>query len=36
MWPVIVSKKDPLPTADDFDGKPDKLQYLSEAPGEGG
>jgi ferredoxin len=36
MWPVIVSKKDPLPTAEEFDGKDGKLPYLSEAPGEGG
>ncbi|WP_071672736.1 ferredoxin FdxA [Nioella nitratireducens] len=36
MWPVIVSKKDPLPTAEEFDGKDGKLPLLSETPGEGG
>jgi ferredoxin len=36
MWPVIITKKDPLPTADDMDGKPGKLDLFSEAPGEGG
>ena len=36
MWPVIITKKDPLPTADDLDGKEGKLEMLSEAPGEGG
>jgi len=36
LWPVIVSKKEPLPTAEEFDGKPDKLPLLSENPGEGG
>ena len=28
QWPVITRKKDPLPDADDWNGKPDKLQYL--------
>lgn len=27
-WPVITEKKDPLPDAEEWDGKPDKLQYL--------
>ena len=36
MWPVIITKKDPLPTADEMDGKPDKMELFSEAPGEGG
>jgi ferredoxin len=37
MWPVIVSKKDPLPGYEEKDGEPDKLsKYFSEAPGEGG
>ncbi len=27
-WPVITSKKDPLPDADEWNGKPDKLKYL--------
>ncbi len=28
MWPVITEQKDSLPDADDWAGKPDKLQYL--------
>ncbi len=36
MWPVIITKKDPLPTADDMDGKEGKIEMFSEAPGEGG
>lgn len=28
QWPVITRKKDPLPDADDWNGKPDKLQHL--------
>ncbi len=28
MWPVITEKTDSLPDADDWAGKPDKLQYL--------
>ena len=37
MWPVIISKKDPLPEADDRDGEAGKLEkYFSENPGEGG
>lgn len=27
-WPVINSRKDPLPDADEWDGQEDKLQYL--------
>ena len=27
-WPVITEKKDPLPDAEEWDGKPGKLQYL--------
>ena len=27
-WPVITARKDPPPDAADWDGKPDKLQYL--------
>ena len=27
-WPVITQKKDPLPDAEEWDGKTDKLQYL--------
>lgn len=28
QWPVISRKKAPLPEADEWDGKPDKLRYL--------
>lgn len=28
QWPVISSRKDPLPDAAEWDGKPDKLQFL--------
>ncbi|MCS6787015.1 MAG: ferredoxin family protein [Thiobacillaceae bacterium] len=28
IWPVIVEKKDPLPDADAWKGKPDKLKLL--------
>ncbi len=28
LWPVIVEKKDPLPDADAWNGKPDKLKLL--------
>ncbi|MBY5962365.1 ferredoxin FdxA [Marinobacter nauticus] len=27
-WPNISEKKDPLPDAEEWDGKPDKLKYL--------
>ena len=27
-WPVLTTRKDPLPDAAEWDGKPDKLQYL--------
>jgi ferredoxin len=27
-WPVITEKREPLPDADEWNGKPDKLQYL--------
>ena len=27
-WPVITQRKDPPPDAADWEGKPDKLQYL--------
>lgn len=37
QWPVIITKKDPLPEADDRDGEKGKLEkYFSETPGEGG
>jgi ferredoxin len=36
-WPVIVTRKDPLPEAEARDGEKDKLQkYFSEEPGLGG
>lgn len=28
QWPVITQRKEPLDDADEWDGKPDKLQYL--------
>ncbi len=28
IWPVITEKKDPPPDAEDWDGVPNKLQYL--------
>jgi len=34
LWPVIVSKKDPLPEAEERDGEEGKLEkYFSEKPG---
>ena len=37
MWPVIVTKKDPLPNASERDGEKDKREkYFSEAAGLGG
>ena len=33
QWPVIAAKKDAPPDADDWDGKPNKLQYLQRSPG---
>jgi len=35
IWPNITRKGDPLPDADDWDGKPDKEALLSENPGKG-
>lgn len=29
-WPVITAKKPSLPEANEWDGKPDKLQYLEQ------
>ncbi|MBO9446766.1 ferredoxin FdxA [Ruegeria sp. R14_0] len=34
IWPVITEKKDPMPDAEDWNGKDGKLALLSEAPGE--
>ena len=28
LWPVLTEKRDALPGADEWNGKPDKLQYL--------
>jgi ferredoxin len=28
QWPVITERKEPLPNATEWHGKPDKLQYL--------
>ena len=37
MWPVIVTRKDPLPDAEALDGTANKLEtHFSEAAGEGG
>ena len=37
LWPVIITKKDPLPDAEERDGETGKLEkYFSEAAGEGG
>jgi ferredoxin len=33
---VLVTRRDPLPGAEEMDGQPGKLELLSEAPGEGG
>jgi len=36
-WPVLVTKRDPLPEADKLDGQEGKLEtHFSEKPGEGG
>jgi ferredoxin len=36
MWPVIITKKDPLPEAEARDGEAGKLEkYFTERPGEG-
>lgn len=32
VWPVITEKKDPMPDADDWNGKEGKLDLLSETP----
>lgn len=34
-WPNITRKREPMPDADKWSGKPDKEQYLSEKPGQG-
>ena len=36
MWPVLITKRDPMPDAEAHDGEPGKMEkYFSEAPGEG-
>ncbi|MEM8552750.1 MAG: ferredoxin family protein, partial [Pseudomonadota bacterium] len=36
QWPNITAKKDSLPEAEEFDGKPDKFaQHFSPEPGPG-
>jgi len=32
LWPNITQKKDPLPEAEEFDGKAGKMQFFSEKP----
>ncbi len=34
-WPVITRKKDPLPTAEEFKNKKDKIELFNPVPGEG-
>ena len=34
-WPNITRKREAMPNADEWSGKPDKAQYLSEKPGQG-
>ncbi len=36
MWPVIVTRKDPLPAAEEMDGKTGKIELFSEKAGAGG
>lgn len=35
IWPVITQKKEPLPEAEEFDGKTGKMTLFSENPGDG-
>lgn len=35
VWPLITVKKDPLPDAEEWNGKEDKLELLDTAPGTG-
>ncbi|ESR27416.1 ferredoxin FdxA [Lutibaculum baratangense] len=34
IWPVITEKTDPLPDAEEWNGRPDKQRHLSEKAGE--
>ena len=36
QWPEIITQKDHLPNADEMDGKEGKMEFFSEAAGEGG
>ena len=37
LWPVIITRKDPLPMAGEREGEEGKLEkYFSDKPGEGG
>jgi ferredoxin len=33
IWPQITEKKDPLPDHEEWNGKPNKRELLSEEPG---
>ncbi len=35
LWPVITRKKDPLPEAEEFKDKKDKMEFFSPNEGEG-
>lgn len=35
IWPNLTQKKDALPDAKEWDGKPNKLEFFSDKPGEG-
>jgi ferredoxin len=35
LWPNLSAKRDPLPDADAWNGKPDKEKLLSREPGQG-
>ena len=35
IWPVITEQKDPMPDAEEWNGKEGKLDLLSREPGEG-
>ena len=35
LWPVIYEQKDPLPDAEEWDGREGKMEHFSANPGEG-
>ena len=35
IWPVLTRKKDPLPEAEEFKDKKDKMEFFSKEEGEG-